>query len=82
MKTEGCVHASDPDSDQYLMSHQDGFGNNGTESTGLTKPDDGDDCMQNERENDAHGQDGVKTQEAIEFRALTELAHHKSVRPV
>jgi hypothetical protein len=42
------------------MSHQDGLGNNGTESTGLTKPDDGDDRMQNESENVAHGQDVIK----------------------
>ena len=42
------------------MSHQDGLGNNGTESTGLTEPDDGDDRMQNESENVAHGQDGIK----------------------
>ena len=31
-------------------------GNKGTESTGLTKPDDGDDRMHNESENVAHGQ--------------------------
>jgi hypothetical protein len=42
------------------MSQQHGLGNNGTESTRLTKPDDGDDRMQNESENVAHGQDGIK----------------------
>jgi hypothetical protein len=42
------------------MSYQDGFGNNGTESTGLTKPDDGNDRVQKESENVAHGQDGIK----------------------
>jgi len=36
------------------MSHQDGLGNNGPESTGLDEPDDGDDRMQKERENVAH----------------------------
>jgi hypothetical protein len=42
------------------MSHQDGLGNNGTESTELTKPDDGDNRMQKESQNVAHGQDGIK----------------------
>jgi hypothetical protein len=42
------------------MSHQDGLGNNGTESTGFTKPDDSDDRVQNESENVAHGQDDIK----------------------
>jgi hypothetical protein len=42
------------------MSHQDELGDNRTESTGLTKPDDDDDRMQNESENVAHGQDGIK----------------------
>jgi hypothetical protein len=42
------------------MSHQDGLGNNGTESAGLTKPDGGDDRTQKESENVAHGQDGIK----------------------
>jgi hypothetical protein len=45
---------------RYLMSYQDGLGNNGTEPTGLTKPDDGDDRMQKESENVAHGQDDIK----------------------
>jgi hypothetical protein len=44
----------------HRRSLQDGLGNNGTESIGLTKPDDGDDRMQNEGENVAHGQDGIK----------------------
>ena len=42
------------------MPHQDGFGDNGPEATGLTKADDGYDRMQNESENVAHGQDGIK----------------------
>jgi hypothetical protein len=42
------------------MSHQDGLGNNGTEPTGLTKPDDGDDRMQKKSENVAHPQDRIK----------------------
>jgi hypothetical protein len=32
------------------MPHQDGFGDNGPEATGLSKPDDGDDCMQKKSE--------------------------------
>jgi hypothetical protein len=40
----GCTLAT-PIQNQDFMSHQDGLGNNGTESTGLTKPDDGDNRM-------------------------------------
>jgi hypothetical protein len=36
------------------MPHQDGFGDNGPEATGLSKPDDGDDGMQKKSENIAH----------------------------
>jgi hypothetical protein len=42
------------------MSHQKGLSNNGTETTGPTEPDDGDNRMQNESQNVAHGQDGIK----------------------
>src|SRR2546428_4126952 len=42
------------------MPHQDGFGNNGTETTGLTEPDDGDDGMEKKCENVAHAPDGIK----------------------
>jgi hypothetical protein len=42
------------------MPHQDGFGDNGPEATGLSKPDDGDDCMQKKSENVAHAPDGIK----------------------
>jgi len=42
------------------MSHQDGLGNNGPESTGLNQPDDDDDRMQKKRENVAHAPDGIK----------------------
>jgi hypothetical protein len=45
---------------ESVLSHQDRFGNNGTESTALTKPDDGDDRMQKESENVAHASDGIK----------------------
>ncbi len=45
---------------KYLMSHQDGLGNNGTEPTGLTKSDDDNDRMQKKSENVAHAQDGIK----------------------
>jgi hypothetical protein len=37
-----------------LVSHQDGLGNNGTEATGLTKPDDDNDRMQKNSKNVAH----------------------------
>ena len=39
-----------PIRNRELMSHQNEPGN-GTESAGLTKPDDGDDCLQKEGEN-------------------------------
>jgi hypothetical protein len=42
------------------MPHQDGFGDNGPEATGLSQPDDGDDCMQKKSENVAHAPDGIK----------------------
>ena len=42
------------------MSHQDGFGNNGTETTGLKEADDGDDGVQKKSENVAHASDGIK----------------------
>jgi hypothetical protein len=42
------------------MPHQDGFGDNGPEATGLSKPDDGDDGMQKKSENIAHAPDGIK----------------------
>jgi len=40
------------------VPQQDGFGNNGTNATGTTKPDDRDDRMQKKCENLAHFQDG------------------------
>jgi len=43
-----------------LMSHQDGFSNNGTERSGSGKSDDNDDRMQRKNENVAHPQDGIK----------------------
>jgi hypothetical protein len=42
------------------MPHQNGFGNNGSEATGLSKPDESDDRMQQKSENIAHLQDGIK----------------------
>jgi hypothetical protein len=33
------------------MSHQDGFGDNGPDATGLSNAHDGDDCMQKKSEN-------------------------------
>ena len=42
------------------MPHQDGFGDNGPEATGLSKPDDRDDCVQKKSENVAHAPDGIK----------------------
>jgi hypothetical protein len=40
-----------PRQNQDLMSHQDGLGKNGSESTRVNQPDDGDNRMQTEREN-------------------------------
>src|SRR5215831_18199709 len=42
------------------MSHQDGLGDNGPETTGLSQPDDGDDRMEKKSENVAHARDGIK----------------------
>src|SRR5215469_8891347 len=42
------------------MSHQDGLGDNRPETTGLSKPDDGDDRMEKKSENVAHTRDGIK----------------------
>jgi hypothetical protein len=42
------------------MPHQDGFGDNGPEATGLSKPNDGDECMQKKSQNVAHAPDGIK----------------------
>ena len=42
------------------MSHQDGFGNNGTKSTGLDQPDNDNDHMQKKSENVAQARDGIK----------------------
>jgi hypothetical protein len=44
------------------MSHQDGLGNNGTESTRLSKPDAGDDRMQQKSENVPHAPDRIRLQ--------------------
>jgi hypothetical protein len=49
-----------PLQNQKLMSHQDELGNNGTESSGLTKSDDGDDCVQKWSENVVHAPDGIE----------------------
>src|SRR5262249_7900387 len=43
------------------MSHQDGLGDNGPETTRLSKPDDGNDRMEKKSENVGHSQDGIKT---------------------
>jgi hypothetical protein len=45
------------------MSHQDGFGNNRTQPTGSSEPDDDDDRMEKKSENDSHGHDSLKRQE-------------------
>jgi len=42
------------------VSQQHGFGYNGTEPTGSTKPDDDHDGMQQKDENVAHAQDGIR----------------------
>jgi hypothetical protein len=42
------------------MSHQDGFSDNGPEATRLSKPDDGDDRMQQKSEKVAHAPDRIK----------------------
>jgi hypothetical protein len=43
-----------------LVSHQDGFGNDRTQPTGSSKPDDDDDGVKKKSENVAHAQDGIR----------------------
>jgi hypothetical protein len=62
---------------QGLVSHQDGFGNNGAESTGSTKPDDDDDGMQKESENVAHAQDSTKRKKLKNSKPLAEFATNR-----
>jgi hypothetical protein len=45
---------------QDLVSHQDGFGNYGTEPARSTKSDNDDDRMQKKSENVAHAEDGIR----------------------
>ena len=52
------------------MSQQDGFGNNRTQPTGSSKPDDGDDGMHKKGENVAHAQDGIKRKNLKNSRYL------------
>ena len=58
------------------MSHQDGLGDNRPETTGLSKPDDGDDRMEKKSENVAHVR-WYQIQEAQEFSGLGEFAYHR-----
>ena len=44
------------------MPHQNGFGDNGPEATGSSKPDDSHDRMQKKSENVAHAPDRIKLQ--------------------
>jgi len=52
------------------MSHEDGLGNNGPESTGLNQPDDGDNRMQKKNENVAHGRDVIRLNKLKNSRRL------------
>jgi len=49
-----------PIQNQNLVSQQDRFGNNRTDSTGATKPDDDDDRMQNKGESVADSQNRIR----------------------
>jgi hypothetical protein len=59
-----------PIQNQNLVSQQDRFGNNRTDSTGTTKPDDDDDRMQKKGENVAHSQDGIRVKKLKNSRRL------------
>jgi hypothetical protein len=67
------------------MPHQDGFGDNGPEATGLSKPDDGDDRMQKKSENVAHAPDGIKLKNLKNSVAcgirLPQVENNKKDRP-
>jgi hypothetical protein len=52
------------------MSHQDGLGNNRTESTGLEQPDADNNRMQKKSENVTHVQDGIKLNKFKDSRRL------------
>ena len=64
--------------DQDLVSQQHGFGYNGTEPTGSTKPDDDHDGMQQKGENVAHAQDGIRPKK-LKIQALAEFATHTHI---
>ena len=58
------------------MSHQDGLGNNGTEPTGLTKPDAGDNRVQKKNENVAHAEDRIRLRQLKNSGRFGEFAYH------
>jgi hypothetical protein len=58
------------------VSQQDGFSDDGTDSTGSTKPNDGDDRMKKKSQNVEHDGDGIrvkmlKNSERAEFATHT-----------
>ena len=55
---------------QDLVSHQDGFGNNRSEPTRLTKPDDDNDGMRKKSEDVAHAEDGIRLKKLRNSRNL------------
>jgi hypothetical protein len=60
LRPEGWGHASEHDSESRLDVSSNGFGNDGTKSSGSNQPHCDDDCMQNKNENVAHVQDGTR----------------------
>ena len=57
------------------MSQQDGFGNNGTEPTGPSEPEQDDDHMQKQSEHVMHVTDRIRLK-LQEFTELAEFATH------
>ena len=60
------------------MSQQHGFGYNGTEPTGSTKPDDAHDGMQRKGDNVAHAQDGIRPKK-LKIQGACRIRHPHAV---
>jgi hypothetical protein len=59
------------------MSYQDGLGNHGTEATGLSKPDNGDNRVQKKSENVAHLRHRIKLKNHKKSGPLMEFAYDR-----
>ena len=67
---------------RILVSHQDGFGNHGTEPARSTKSDHDADRMQKKSENVAHAEDGIRLRKLKNSGRLRNFATHTSRWPL